>query len=676
MDPYLWCSIAELSEMGVAVNIKEQLSAGAKSSISIFNESHAHRREGVLLGSIGTVSQEEKADFLGDIQAGEYYSSANLFADQPSLAKHKAAEMLGQASVSVNNGASTGGRLQLSPKVSAALGMSTMSLHMPFPSPGSLPSPLLSHQSSTDYSHTGDSFHGRGYRFADQDSGKGVRSGFRRDGLQDTRTALFGLGTPGLTPVSGSHYPMRSASMLSEGGIRTAAMPGSSGSEPASSIRGVDLFGGSAPSSTATGIVQPRRVSFGPTARLSFSGALDGGGHHGHGSLFDQDVSEDLGGEGADMSAFAAEDNYPFKLPRADPQVGSPSASAHRNSETSSRALPHKLMLSPFPVESSPIPQSEDAENAEQPFPLSPSSRRRYGARSSGVHSAAPPLATMYEDKENGSERTGGEERLSEGIADVNSSVGGNSAAAPEAEGTCSAPATVQVSTAGLDSLLVTFARAYQMLCLYCCRAAIDELQRCLPERHFRSGLASQWVGKAYYEMNEYKSAMMAFREMLRVEPYRLCGLETLSTALWHLKREKELSSLAQRAVEIDKLSPETWCVVGNCFSLQKEPDTAIRFFQRALQLDPAFTYAYTLSGHEQVNNEDLDKAIESFRMAILHSERHYNAWYGLGSIYYRQEKYELAEYHFRRALSINPSSSVLHCYLGETLVYCICGLE
>jgi anaphase-promoting complex subunit 3 len=33
--------------------------------------------------------------------------------------------------------------------------------------------------------------------------------------------------------------------------------------------------------------------------------------------------------------------------------------------------------------------------------------------------------------------------------------------------------------------------------------------------------------------------------------------------------------------------------------------------------------------------------------------------------IYYRQERYELAEYHFRRALAINPSSSVLHCYVG-----------
>ena len=41
---------------------------------------------------------------------------------------------------------------------------------------------------------------------------------------------------------------------------------------------------------------------------------------------------------------------------------------------------------------------------------------------------------------------------------------------------------------------------------------------------------------------------------------------------------------------------------------------------------------------------------------------------YGLGTIYFRQEKYDLSEYHFKRALSINPTSSALCCYLGMVL--------
>lgn len=39
-----------------------------------------------------------------------------------------------------------------------------------------------------------------------------------------------------------------------------------------------------------------------------------------------------------------------------------------------------------------------------------------------------------------------------------------------------------------------------------------------------------------------------------------------------------------------------------------------------------------------------------------------------MGHIYYRQEKYGMAEYHFRRALAVNERSSVLRCYLGMAL--------
>ena len=38
---------------------------------------------------------------------------------------------------------------------------------------------------------------------------------------------------------------------------------------------------------------------------------------------------------------------------------------------------------------------------------------------------------------------------------------------------------------------------------------------------------------------------------------------------------------------------------------------------------------------------------------------------YGLGMVYYRQEKLALAEVHFRKALAINPQSSVLMCHIG-----------
>ena len=79
-------------------------------------------------------------------------------------------------------------------------------------------------------------------------------------------------------------------------------------------------------------------------------------------------------------------------------------------------------------------------------------------------------------------------------------------------------------------------------------------------------------------------------------------------------------------------------------------------------------SYAYTLSGHEYSANDDFEKAMACYRSAIRIDARHYNAWYGLGNIYFRQEKYDFSEHHLRKALGINPCSSPLYCYLGMAL--------
>lgn len=62
--------------------------------------------------------------------------------------------------------------------------------------------------------------------------------------------------------------------------------------------------------------------------------------------------------------------------------------------------------------------------------------------------------------------------------------------------------------------------------------------------------------------------------------------MELYSTSLWHQQKEVALSALAQDMTALDRNSSSTWCVVGNCFSLQKEHQTAIKYFQRAIQVN------------------------------------------------------------------------------------------
>lgn len=111
------------------------------------------------------------------------------------------------------------------------------------------------------------------------------------------------------------------------------------------------------------------------------------------------------------------------------------------------------------------------------------------------------------------------------------------------------------------------------------------------------------------------------------MEPYRLWDMEVYSTLLWHLQQNVQLSFLAQELLNIDPRSSQAWIAVGNLFSLQKERSQALTCFRRAAQMDPTCAYAYTLSGHESID-DDLDKAINFFQTALRADPRHYNAWF------------------------------------------------
>lgn len=219
-------------------------------------------------------------------------------------------------------------------------------------------------------------------------------------------------------------------------------------------------------------------------------------------------------------------------------------------------------------------------------------------------------------------------------------------------------------SAEGLMRLFRDMGQAYLYLSQFNCKAAIEVLNN-IPPHQYNTAWVFGMLGRAYFEMSDYENCAQYFSEIRENEPYRIEGMDIYSTALWHLQKEVALSELAQAMIQLNKNSPLTWIVSGNCFSLHKEHDTAIKFLHRAVQVDPSYSYAYTLLGHEYIMTEELDKAMSCYRNAIKLDSRHYNAWFGIGTIYSKQERFHLAEINFNRALLINNQSSVIMCHIG-----------
>lgn len=215
-----------------------------------------------------------------------------------------------------------------------------------------------------------------------------------------------------------------------------------------------------------------------------------------------------------------------------------------------------------------------------------------------------------------------------------------------------------------LMDLFSKLATAHYNLTRYKCQEAVQAFNLLSQAQRETPWVLSQ-LGRAYYEQALYADAEKYFVRVKALAPARLEDMEIYSTVLWHLKNDVELAYLAHELVEVDRLSPEAWCAVGNSFSHQRDHDQALKCFKRATQLDPRFAYAYALQGHEHVANEEFDKALDAFRKGISVDSRHYNSWYGLGQVYEKMGKLEFAEQHYRNAVQINPNNAVLICCMG-----------
>ncbi|CAG8611814.1 2223_t:CDS:2, partial [Acaulospora colombiana] len=218
-----------------------------------------------------------------------------------------------------------------------------------------------------------------------------------------------------------------------------------------------------------------------------------------------------------------------------------------------------------------------------------------------------------------------------------------------ESVGTIDRMEDIQCKNEILD-VLRQLAKGYGYLSQYECAKAVKAFTE-LPTSHRNTA----WAEKHFIRARQ-------------LEPYRLEDMELYSTTLWHLRKDPALSALAHELVEFERRSPQAWCAVGNCFSRQQEHDLALKCFQRAIQLDPSFTYAHTLSGHECMANANYKDAQKHFRNALSTNRRHYNALYGLANYFITCGKIQEAEKHYKLAMDINPNHAVLMCCLGKVL--------
>ncbi|GAA5985287.1 hypothetical protein JCM10908_002605 [Rhodotorula pacifica] len=158
-----------------------------------------------------------------------------------------------------------------------------------------------------------------------------------------------------------------------------------------------------------------------------------------------------------------------------------------------------------------------------------------------------------------------------------------------------------------------------------------------------------------HYHMRDFDDATAVFAKLHEADPYRLEDLDVLSNILYVSEKRADLATLAQEYTRVDRMRPETCCLVGNYFSLRRDHEKAITYFRRALKLDRSYLSAWTLMGHEYVEIKNTNAAIASYRRAVDVNRKDYRAWYGLGQTYELLGEPYYALNYYQRATALRP---------------------
>lgn len=113
--------------------------------------------------------------------------------------------------------------------------------------------------------------------------------------------------------------------------------------------------------------------------------------------------------------------------------------------------------------------------------------------------------------------------------------------------------------------------------------------------------------------------------------------------------------------------TPENSYSQGMRFLEEENYDKAMQSFERAKGLNPKYAPAYEGVGLVHLARGNFEQAIESFKESIDKDDQYAKARIGLGRVYLAQSKPKSARKQFDKAIKLDPENADAYYYKGET---------
>uniref|UniRef100_A0A8C9Z6G5 dolichyl-phosphate-mannose--protein mannosyltransferase n=1 Tax=Sander lucioperca TaxID=283035 RepID=A0A8C9Z6G5_SANLU len=171
-------------------------------------------------------------------------------------------------------------------------------------------------------------------------------------------------------------------------------------------------------------------------------------------------------------------------------------------------------------------------------------------------------------------------------------------------------------------------------------------------------------LGALYYNTGRYEEALQVYKEAAALQPDSTDIWLALAQVLAMAGRTKEAEKMTLDIISREGSCIECYRLLSAIYSKHGNYTEALDALDRALQQSPSDLTVraelYFSKGNQLREMNQLDRAFESYKLAVELKPDQSQAWMNMGGIQHIKGDYAAARMYYQRALLLSPSSKLL----------------
>lgn len=166
------------------------------------------------------------------------------------------------------------------------------------------------------------------------------------------------------------------------------------------------------------------------------------------------------------------------------------------------------------------------------------------------------------------------------------------------------------------------------------------------------------WLGSTYYRNAQYQEAVNALKQAIDLDPTAINFYIDLASSYRELKQYDNAMAAVKRSIEI-KPSDYAYQILATIYTAQKQYDEAIGAYKKSIEINPKNATLYLNIGNLFLQREDYSRAADNYKKAVELTPNDTRPLFALANTYRQMGRYDDAIESANKAVALMTITGV-----------------